>query len=64
MNEIVAYYGDLISFLASLFAIVGAFIGLVLYWWTKRSKIEEDNHKYIVEKRIFEINNLESIRKD
>lgn len=62
MNEIVAYYGDLISFLASLLAIVGAFICLVLYWWTKRSKTEEDNHKYIVEKRFFEINNLESIR--
>lgn len=62
MNDIVTNYGDLISFLASFFAIVGAVVGLVLFWWAKTRKIDEDKHNYIVEKRVFEINNLKSIK--
>ena len=61
MDELVKNYKDLFSVLASLFAIVGAIIGLGLFWWVKKTKAKDDEHKYIVEKRSFEINNMRDI---
>ena len=58
MTEIVTTYGQLVSFLASIFGVSGALVALVLYWRNKKSKLVEDRHRLMVEKRSFEINNL------
>lgn len=61
MREIVTQYNDLVSFLASFFAITGVLLGLVIYLINKRKRAEQAKHRFQVEHRSFEINNLQSI---
>ena len=62
MNEIITLYGQLVSFLASVVGVSGALVGLFIYSINKRSKLDEDKHRFIVEKRRFEKNNFESLK--
>lgn len=56
MSDYVTTYGELASFLRSIVTILVALVGLYLFWRNKRSKLTEDNHRVIIEKRSFEIN--------
>lgn len=62
MSEIITEYGSTVSFLASIFGILGGIVGVILYVQNKSTQLSNNKHRLIVEKRSFEKSMLKGLK--